>query len=231
METLYPLKDDIGRITLVNVMGTELDIVNDARVSYDNTKEELDDKDIKLIKYLIRNHHTSPLRGIVCKFEVVAPLFVCRQWWKHTVASTYIDSQNQWNEVSYRYVELEEPQFYIPEQFRKPSKVNKQASELVLDYLDNQAARVEMLSVYHDLYVSYKYLLNRGVCREQARSVLPMGTYTRFRWTCSLHAVLHFLSLRDKPSAQWEIQQYANAIRELLKNYFPNVMEVYNNVH
>lgn len=214
------LGDNIGYLKLVSVMGSDLQIVNDARVSYDNKKTTLDEKDTKLIKYLIKHKHTSPFRGCALKFEVKCPLFIARQWWKHHVSSNYVDSQDGWNEMSLRYTEGSEA--YIPVEFRKQSSVNKQASE---EHSFTNDELAELTYAYNhsiDKAIhAYHLLMKRGVCREQARGVLPAAIYTRFRWTTSLEGVLHFLSLRDSSNAQWEIQQYALAIKDAIKPSFP----------
>lgn len=223
---IFPLNDNIGYVELINHMGNELDIVNDARVSYDKEKKELDEKDIKLIKYLIQHKHTSPFRGVVFKFQVKAPLFLCRQWFKHVIGSSYVDEQNQWNEVSLRYVEFKGDEFYVPFGVREQSPTNKQASMGQLDYYLELKAKEVIENQYAQAYDRYEYLIELGVCKEQARMVLPSGLYTRFRWTVSLQALLHFLSLRDKESAQWEIQQYAIALKELVTPILPNVVNL-----
>ncbi|MGL5077724.1 MAG: FAD-dependent thymidylate synthase, partial [Waterburya sp.] len=110
-----PLDDGKSYIKLVDFMGGDLAIVNDARTSFDRESVKLTEKDIKLINYLIKHKHYSPLRSTVFKFKVKAPLFICRQWFKHTVASSFTESQDSWNEKSFRYTDLsEDAEFYIP---------------------------------------------------------------------------------------------------------------------
>ena len=118
------LADGIGSIHLIDWMGGDLSIVNAARVSYNKQKEVLDLADEKLIKYLITHKHWSPFRGVVFTFRVQTPLFIARQWWKHVVASSYIDSQTQWNEVSLRYTDASEFQYYLPKRFRTQAQNN-----------------------------------------------------------------------------------------------------------
>jgi thymidylate synthase (FAD) len=191
-------------------MGDDLSIVNDARISYGKESNQLDEKDIKLINYLAKHNHTSPFRGVVFKFKVKAPLFVCRQWWKHVVASNHNDEQLGWNEKSLRYVDMtKNVEFYVPELFRKQSPTNKQAGVELIN--------IEHMSTAYGLYDEqckrchevYTYLLELGVCKEQARGVLPTSVYTSWVWTASLQAVLNFLILREGEGAQEEIRQYA----------------------
>ena len=101
-----PLNDGKSRIELIDSMGNDLSIVNDARASFAKTSDNLDEKDIRLINYLIKHEHTSPFRGVTFKFKVKAPLYICRQWWKHVIASNHNEEQLGWNEKSFRYLEI-----------------------------------------------------------------------------------------------------------------------------
>ena len=120
---------DHGYVKLISNMGSDIDVVNAARVSYDKEVQELSDKDISLINFLIKHKHDSTLRHCVMTFEVYAPLFVARQWYKHAVSSTHLDDQEGWNETSRRYI-TEEPVFYIPKynEWRSSPDNNKQGS-------------------------------------------------------------------------------------------------------
>lgn len=221
---LYPLNDNKGYIQLISHMGTELDIVNDARVSYDNESDKLTEKDLKLIKYLLKHRHTSPLRGIVFKFEVKCPLFVARQWYKHHVASNFVDDQDGWNEVSYRYTQFDANDIYFVDIFRSQSTTNKQGSgEAVTDTEQQNAMELYYLAVKKSVD-TYNKLVELDISKEQARAILPQCVYTRFRWTVSLHGLLHFLSLRDSADAQSEIVKYARAIKQLVEPKIPNVI-------
>lgn len=223
-----PLKDGKSRIELIDSMGNDLSIVNDARASFEKTSSELNDKDIKLIKYLITHKHTSPFRGVVFKFKVKAPLFVARQWWKHVIASNHNDEQLGWNEKSFRYVSIDDSnEFYIPTVFRKQSKNNKQATEGSLDKGTNQIA----IDIYQQQceasYGAYSKLLELGVGREQARGVLIPSVYTSWVWTVSLQALFNFIDLRLGKGAQGEIGAYAQAIVELIKPIVPHAIEAW----
>lgn len=221
-----PLNDRKSRIELINSMGNDLTIVNDARASFEKVSMELNEKDIKLIKYLIKHEHTSPFRGVVFKFKVKAPLFICRQWWKHVIASNHNDEQLGWNEKSFRYVSINESsEFYIPDTFRQQAKNNKQATSGSLEENTNEKA----IAIYKEQckasYEAYSQLLNLGVGREQARGVLVPSVYTSWVWTVSLQALLHFIDLRRGAGAQSEIGAYAQAIVELITPIVPVSIE------
>jgi thymidylate synthase (FAD) len=223
-----PLGDGKSRIELIAYMGSDLDIVNDARASFDRASDSLSDKDIKLINYLIKHKHTSPFRGVVFKFKVKAPLFICRQWWKHVVASNHNEEQLGWNEKSFRYVPIDDSNdFYVPPTFRQQSENNKQATEGALDR--NTAAQAH--SIYDQQcqasFLAYSQLLELGVGREQARGILVPSVYTSWVWTVSLQSVLHFIGLRVGKGAQQEIGSYAEAILELVKDVVPETIKAW----
>lgn len=220
-----PLQDGKSRIELVDWMGGDLDVVNDARSSFEKSSTALSEKDIKLIKYLLSHSppHTSPLRGIVFKFKVKAPLFVCRQWYKHVIASNHNDEQLGWNEKSFRYVPIDDSDdFYIPSEFRVQSTNNKQASHGQLNDTENvQAIAIYALQCDRS-FDAYRNLLSLGVGREQARGVLVPSVYTSWVWTVSLQALMNFIELRlIGDGAQLEIVKYAIACLELARSIAP----------
>jgi len=206
---------DRGFARLVDRMGTDLTVVNAARVSFGKRKEAFDDKDAELVSYLAAHEHTAPFRHAYLTFHVKAPIFVFRQWMKHRIASDF-------NEISGRYVEFSPDEFYIPEAFRQQAKVNKQGSIGQIPEESRQAAMEAYISACRSSVSQYKALIELGVCREQARCVLPLALYSEVYWTASLQAVAHFLRLRLDSHAQWEIRQYALAVRELTAPIFPN---------
>jgi len=212
---LDPLKDGISHVTLVDYMGSSLSIINDARQSFDNCTESWSSKEEKLLNYLAREKHTSPFRGVVFKWNVKAPLFVARQWWKHVIASTYVDDQLGWNEKSYRYCSAEDAQFYFPQEFLAQSDNNRQASAGPLPQGIQDRAKILYREGLITAKAAYEELVEAGVSKEQARAVLPAALYTSFTWTCSLQALFHFISLRAGKGAQSEISAYANALFEL----------------
>lgn len=227
--SLDPLQDGISLVRLVDSMGNSLSIVNDARQSFDGHSEEWSDKDGKLLNYLAREKHTSPFRGVVFKWQIKAPLFIARQWWKHTIASTYVDDQLGWNEKSYRYCAAEDAQFYVPQVFMRQSPSNRQASDGPMDDEDRQwMAQHTYKRATESAYVTYKELLDLGVSKEQARGVLPSALYTSFVWTCSLQALFHFISLRVGHGAQGEIKAYAEALLKLGHPVAPEAFDAFS---
>ena len=224
-----PLNDGKSRIELLNSMGNDLSIVNDARASFEKSSDSLNDKDIKLINYLIKHKHTSPFRGVVFKFKVKAPLYICRQWWKHVIASNHNDEQLGWNEKSFRYVAIDDSnEFYIPQTFRKQSKNNKQATISSLEQELNNTAIAIYQEQCQNSYQAYTKLLELGVGREQARGILVPSVYTSWVWTVSLQALLNFIGLRLGAGAQSEIGAYAQAIVELIEPIVPVSMEAWS---
>jgi len=214
---------DKGYVRLVNSWGTELDIVNSARVSYDKESQELSEKDSKLINFLVRDKHDSTLRHCGFTFEVYAPLMIARQWYKHAVASSHVEDQLGWNESSRRYV-TENEEFYIPKgnEWRSKPENSKQGSgePLASDiggYFTNKL--FDTMEAGNKLY---QEAMAAGIAPEQARLFLPAyGMYVRWRWTTSLNSALHFLSLRMGHGAQSEIMDYAEAVNEIVKEKFP----------
>lgn len=214
---------DQGYVRLIDTMGDDLRVVNAARVSYDKASTNFEDRDASLLSFLMREGHTSVLRHAALTFECYTPLIVARQWYKHAVGSTYLEDQNGWNESSRRYV-TEDEQFYLPGEgdWRSKPANSKQGSGENLDpeagfhwteYLKSHQAQGEKL---------YQRAMEVGIAPEQARLFLAAnGLYVRFYWTVSLAALIHFLNLRDDSHAQWEIQEYARALRALAEPEFP----------
>ena len=223
--------DDKGYVLLRDKMGDDLTPVNAARVSYDKRSEELTEKDVRLIRFLIKHAHTSPFRHAVMQFEVYAPLFVARQWWKHAIGSTY-ETLTAWNESSRRYV-TEEPEFYIPRphQWRGTPENNKQGSEGLLVEQSKEKAELVTLTMENQVkegVALYEQAMREGIAAEQARLFLPAyAMYVRFWWTASLQSVLRFLDLRLDENAQWEIREYAKAALTIVKEQFPTALEAW----
>lgn len=218
---------DDGKVTLADYMGNDLSVVNAARVSFGKRKTELDEKDIKLIKYLASHKHMSPFRHVVFSFtlEGVSEV-VCRQLYKHQVGCSYTSGEfkeaaTTWNEVSGRYVEFE-PEFHIPELFRKQHTNNKQASNEGDVVEKNTEAQKIYMSAIENGYSAYKQLLELGVCKEQARMVMPISFKNSLVWTASLEAAVHFIKLRDHEGAQLEIRNLARAIKKLIDPICPH---------
>jgi len=219
---------DKGYVRLVNHMGSDLTVVNAARVSYAKESNELSEKDIRLIKFLAREGHTSPFRHVILQFEVYAPLMVARQWWKYVIGSAHLegtgDSMEAWNESSRRYI-TEEPTFYIPksDEWRSKPENSKQGSGDILSEDIGAKLSTELQDYIESGLQKYESALEDGLCAEQARLFLPAyGMYVRWYWTASLQSICHFLDQRLKYDAQKEIQHYAKAILELSKPLYPS---------
>ena len=205
-----------GWIGLVDRLGTETSIVNAARVSFGKIRTEMDDRDAALVRYLIKNHHTSPLEHVVFTFLVHCPLFIRSEWHRHRTWS--------YNEISRRYTDVD-IEFYTPPELREQAESDRQASRPA-EHLD-QAACKALIEEHHKRSLDlYHKLLEQGVCREQARGVLPQDMMTTFWATVDLNNLLKFLELRDSDHAQWEIREYAIAIKKLIKPDFPHVAEI-----
>lgn len=220
---------DEGYVRLIDTLGNDASVVNAARVSYDKEIETLEERDERLMVWLWENEHTSPFRHAAVTFEVYAPLFVARQWWKYAVGSTHIDDQNGWNESSRRYI-TENEQFYVPMdgEWRSKPENSKQGSgqpvddELGKDLTDKLIKTISLgTSLYHEA-------MDAGVAPELARLFLPAyGMYVRWRWTTSLHGVMHFIKQRIEHDAQYEIQEYSKAVRDLVGQAFPTTSRIF----
>ena len=205
--------DGQGWVGLIDHLGTESTIVNAARVSFGKIKTEMDERDVKLLEYLIANKHTSPLEHMVFTFSIHCPLFVRGQWHRHRTWS--------YNEISRRYTEID-LECFTPAQLRKQSTNNRQASVADPEF-DGTALQESIRKHNLDSLALYENLLAAGVCREQARGVLPQNMMVTFWGTVDLSNLLHFLDLRDSEHAQYEIREYAIAIKKLIKPIVPNV--------
>ena len=208
-------------VQLIDHMGNDMSIVRAARVSYAGESKG-DEKDRGLIKYLLKNRHTSPFEHVVFTFRVECPIFVARQWMRHRTWS--------FNEVSYRYTEAPEDAWY-PTEWRAQSNENKQMSAGVLDSFHQKVAQDTYHKAIDFSLRSYQWLLNLGVTREQARAVLPVATMTSFYGTVDLHNLLHFLSLRLHEHAQPEIRVYAERILELITPIVPWTVEIWKELN
>lgn len=229
MEPIYLYGDDIGKVEYVEHMGSDLSIVNSARVSFGKHKQDLDGKDKKLIKYLIKHRHTSTLEHCLVTFRFKVPLFIRSQHHRHRTWS--------YNEISRRYTE-ENLQFYEPRTFRTQSKSNRQASNLdnldpIMGYFEDGGPNYASSVVrdHHRRSVSlYNELMEKGVCREQARGVLPQNLYTEYYGTVNLNNLIKFIELRIHDGAQWEIQQVAYACLSIVKDLWPAAIEAYKEI-
>jgi len=213
---------EFGHVILEETMGTELSVVNNARVSFNTFSQEFTDKDKGLLTFLMREFHAVPFERIELAFDIKLPIFVCRQLVKHRLSSM--------NEISGRYSELDY-EFYIP----APDYVRKQEGKIG-DYFFTPIDDVEVVedTRYHidrvsrECFRTYQYLLEKGVAKEVARCVLPVNLYTRIKWKLNLRVLFNFLRLRNHDHAQKEIVDYAKAIEELVTEQYPYIMKVWN---
>lgn len=205
---------DKGFVRLVDWMGDDSSIVQAARVSYGKGTKSVSE-DTGLIRYLLRNKHTSPFEMVEFKFHVKLPIFIARQWIRHRTANV--------NEYSGRYSEMPDD-CYVPEpmQIRPQSSNNKQGrSDEQFENAKSQAISDSMRFVQENLFSEYSALLAKGVAREIARINLPLSNYTEWYWKIDLHNLLHFLRLRSDNHAQYEIRVYADAISQIIKQIVP----------
>ncbi|TSC52572.1 MAG: thymidylate synthase (FAD) [Parcubacteria group bacterium LiPW_41] len=204
---------DHGFVKLVDFMGNDAEIARAARVSYGRgTKKVREDE--ALIRYLLRNKHTSPFEMVEIKFHCKMPIFVARQWIRHRTANV--------NEYSGRFSIMSD-KFYVPkpEVLKKQSEENKQGRDE--DLSDEQKQRVlELLTTdFGRVYDDYKELTEIGLAKELARIGLSVANYTEWFWKIDLHNLFHFLKLRLDPHAQYEIRVYAEAIAQIIKDLCP----------
>jgi thymidylate synthase (FAD) len=214
--------DGIGFVELVDSVGSDLSVVNSARVSFGKHKEELDAKDEKLIRYLINHKHTSTLEHCFVTFRVKVPLFVRSQHHRHRTWS--------YNEISRRYTDFDIC-FYEPKAFRTQHKSNRQASNpegLINPVLSCGSDCDEMMRLHHQMSLDlFNRMIEAGVCREQARGVLPQNMYTEYYASCNMSNLLKFIDLRTHDGAQWEIQQLANGMLNIVSELYPVTVQAY----
>ncbi len=207
-----PLEDKKSSVELLHVMGDDLMVVNAARVSFAKESHEFSEQDGKLVRYLARNGHISPFFHPQVQFRLKMPIFVAREWFRHTIGFSR-------NEVSRRYVDSA-PECYIPTELRERDKNLKQGSKETVIENNNQVA--EKLAQATELAMDcYNMLLEEKVAPEVARMILPQSMYTEFIETGSLYAYARLCKLRLDPHAQLEIQLYAEAISKALWEKFP----------
>jgi len=233
--TIYLYDDKIGRVDYISHMGSDLTVVNSARVSFGNEKSKLDGRDRKLIRYLVGHKHTSTLEHCLITYKFTVPLYIRSQHHRHRTWS--------YNEISRRYTE-KDLQFYCPHEFRTQHKSNRQASnaEVMINPHLWHDGETEIVRAFHpQASESYKEhcmhslrlfqeLVRKGVCREQARGVLPQTLYTEYYGTVNLNNLLKFVSLRLHDGAQWEIQEMAKGMLKIIEKLYPTTVGAYNEV-
>ena len=225
-KSIFIYDDEIGRVQYISHMGSDLTVVNSARVSFGNTRHTISERDKKLIRYLIAHKHTSTLEHCVITFKFTVPLYIRSQHHRHRTWS--------YNEISRRYTE-KDLQFYCPRKFRTQHKSNRQASnsEELIDPWLWKPEQARLVPAFHppasETYREhcahslrlFKELVRTGICREQARGVLPQTLYTEYYGTVNLNNLLKFISLRLHDGSQWEIQKVAEACLKIASDLFP----------
>jgi thymidylate synthase (FAD) len=205
---------DHGFVRLDDVMADDLSVVNAARVSFARRKEEMDESDEGLIRFLMRDHHGTPFEHNAFRFHIRCPIFVAREWFRHRISS--------FNEFSMRYAKATDD-FYVPSVEDVRTQVGKPGAYTFEPVGDEVAeeTREAMQEVYERAFATYERLVEAGVARELARSVLPVGAYTEFYWTVNARALMNFVSLRNAETAQREIRKYAEAVETFLAAKMP----------
>src|SRR5216117_1916417 len=205
---------DHGFVRLDDAMASDLSVVNGARVSFARRKEELDESDEGLIRFLMRDRHGTPFEHNAFRFHIRCPIFVAREWFRHRIGS--------FNEFSMRYAKATDD-FYVPDaddvrtQVGKPGAYSFEPVEPEIA----ERTREELQAVYETAFAAYERLVELGVARELARAVMPVGAYTEFYWTVNARALMNFLSLRNAEFAQREIRRYAEAVEVFLAEKMP----------
>jgi thymidylate synthase (FAD) len=204
---------DHGSVELLASCASDLDVVNAARVSFDDESRELNESDIGVLKFLLRERHGSPFEHGYFRFRIKAPIFIFREWHRHRAGHSY-------NEWSARYSELK-PEFYVPDvvltQTGKPGsyKFEQFEDEVAEQY------RHDLLTQSESSYFLYQSFLQDGVSKQQARLTLPVNTYSKMIWSCNPRSLMHFLGLRNSEQAQMEIREYAKVVEDIFADVMP----------
>jgi len=204
---------DRGFLALDGAFASDLAVVNAARVSFNIASEEMSERDEGLIRFLMRERHGTPFEHGYFRFLVKAPLFVVREHHRHRAGHSY-------NEWSGRYSKLE-AEFYVPDNVRtqvgKPGAYTFEPVEPGV----RDATREEIEAAAEAAFASYERMLDLGVAKEVARTVLPLAMYTKYFWSCNPRSLMHFCSLRNSEHAQFEIREYARAAESFLERLMP----------
>ena len=231
----YIMPDGLGFVELINYTGSELDVVNAARVSfhsesewdielvgdYDDVRKSLNKKDRGLINFLLREKHGTPFEmGFMAHFRLRMPIFVAREHVRHRIGHSI-------NEESGRYVELR-PDWYIPETVREQHGRPGAYTFSDIDNKDLEKEFKEKLEQYSkDAYSAYIQYVDAGIAKEQARMFLPQNMYTEMRWTANARSLMNYFTLRNSSNAQKEIREYAEALEKIFSKYMPVTYEAY----
>lgn len=205
---------DHGHVDLYDFMANDLPVVNSARISFDKRSDEIQEGDDKLINFLMKNRHGTPFEHNAFTFDVKAPIFVIREWQRHRIGS--------FNEMSARYTELP-AEWYIPEPKNVRVRIGK-PGHYAYEQADKFATNYFISLLDKQCTISYEYyqtMLNQGIAPEQARLFLHVNHYTHMFWTVNARSLMNFLNLRNHPTAQWEIQQFAIIVEQIFAEKMP----------
>jgi thymidylate synthase (FAD) len=204
---------DHGFVALDGVCASDLAVANGARVSFNQESQVLGERDEGLIRFLMRDRHGSPFEHGYFRFIVKAPLFVVREHHRHRAGHSY-------NEWSGRYSKLQ-AEYYIPDYVR--TQVGKPGAYTFepVDEATRAFARCEIEASARQAFEAYERMLEHGIAKEVARTVLPLSMYTKYFWSCNPRSLMHFCSLRNHESAQYEIREYAKAAESFLERLMP----------
>jgi thymidylate synthase (FAD) len=211
-ENVIPVLDR-GFLALDGALASDLAVVNGARVSFNSESEEMSERDAGLVRFLMRERHGSPFEHGYFRFLVKAPLFVVREHHRHRAGHSY-------NEWSGRYSKLE-AEFYVPDYVRTQVGKPGAYSFEPVDEKTRELARQEIEHNAERAFEAYERLLEQGVAKEVARTVLPLSTYTKYYWSCNPRSLMHFCGLRNSEQAQFEIREYASAAETFLERLMP----------
>jgi thymidylate synthase (FAD) len=212
-----------GHVILEAAMGGDLEIANSARVSLDKYADKMDERSERLVRRLLRDKHGTPFEDVALKFDIKAPIAVVREFHRHRVPWSY-------SEKSLRYVEAD-AEFYVPDADHVRRQVGDSSLSYTYERIDDEAlvldTRAMMESVYRSCMESYREMIERGVAKELARMVLPVGLFTQMKARTNLRGLMHFLSLRNHPAAMREIREIAEAMEELVTPVVPIAMSAF----
>lgn len=199
-------------VKLDGVFASDLAVVNAARVSFNQESDEMTDREVGLINFLMKNRHGSPFEHGYFRFKIKCPIFVAREWFRHRIGS--------FNEWSGRYSKIE-PEFFLPDEFRTQVGKPGAYSFTAWEHEDEEAVREEIIDFYKEANDLYELLLKMGIAKEQARIVLPVATYTHFVWSVNPRALMNFLSLRAHRDAMKEIRDLAYEVEKVFMEIMP----------
>lgn len=212
-----------GSVKLLDHFGSDIDIVNSARVSFASYQNEMDDRATGLINFLLKNKHATPFEHVTFKFYIKCPIFVAREWFRHRWSS--------FNEMSMRYYVPEKIESFFPDIDAIRKQVGK-PGHYTFEKIEDQAVYDFVTEKFEEVYriaeANYYEMIEAGIAKEIARSVLPVGQYTEFIWTVNLRSLLNFLSLRNDENAQKEIREYAQVIERVITPFVPETMNAFN---